>query len=262
MKSLIIFFILINFSILPQSIVERNDFKKFFNEYNQNGCFVLYNLNEDEYFKYNSERCKEGFIPASTFKIFNSLASLETGAVKVENEITKWDSVKRSYDTWNQDLDMKRAYKYSAVWFYQELARRVGYDKMKYYIEANHYGNENINGGIDKFWLKGDLRISPDEQIEFLKNLYLNKVKFSQRTIDIVKNIMIYEQNEDYTIRAKTGWGTQDNEEIGWFVGYVEAHNNAYFFAINIGTTKPDESFISRINITYNILKYLNIIKQ
>ena len=100
MKSLIIFFISINFSILPQSIVERNDFKKFFNEYNQNGCFVLYNLNEDEYFKYNSERCKEGFIPASTFKIFNSLASLETGAVKDENEITKWDSVKRSYDTW------------------------------------------------------------------------------------------------------------------------------------------------------------------
>ena len=88
-------------------------------------------MNKDEYLKYNPERCANRFIPASTFKIFNSLAALESGAVKDENEIMKWDSVKRFYDMWNQDLNLGQAFKYSAVWFYQELARRIGEEKMK-----------------------------------------------------------------------------------------------------------------------------------
>lgn len=261
MKFLMILFILMNFSALPQSAEERTDLKKFFDEYEHDGCFVLYDLNKNEFIKYNSERCKEQFIPASTFKIFNSLAALESNVIKDEYEIIKWDSVKRSYENWNQDLDIKRAFKFSAVWFYQELARRIGYDKMKYYITENHYGNENIDGGIDKFWLQGDLRISPDEQVEFLRKLYLNELTFSQRAIDIVKNIMIYDQNENYILRVKTGWGIIDDTNIGWFVGYAEAHNNTYFFAVNVEALKPEDGFVSRINITYNILKYLNIIE-
>ncbi|MDT3697628.1 MAG: class D beta-lactamase [Ignavibacterium sp.] len=262
MKFLLIFFILPYFNILPQSIEERADLKKYFDEYGHDGCFVLFDLNKDEFIKYNSKRCKEQFIPASTFKIFNSLAALEAGAVKDENEIIKWDSVKRTYENWNQDLDMKRAFKFSAVWFYQELARRIGEERMKQYIKINNYGNEDISGEIDRFWLDGGIRISADDQIEFLKKIYNNEVKFSQRSINILKRIMIYEQNDNYILRAKTGWGVQNDKNIGWFVGYIETNNNTYFFAANVESVEPEAGFISRINITYNILKYLNIIKQ
>jgi len=172
----------------------------------------------------------------------------------------EWDSVKRFYDMWNQDLNLSQAFKYSAVWFYQELARRIGEEKMKEYITLNHYGNEDISAGIDLFWLEGGLRISPDEQIEFLKKIYKNETSFSQRSVDILKKIMIYDQTDDYTLRAKTGWGIRFENQVGWFVGYVEKGDGVYFFATNLETKNPDEGFRSRIEITYNILKELGII--
>jgi len=260
MRFILILFFVFQFTVLAQNVKERTDFKKYFDEYGHNGCFVLYDLNKDQYIKFNPERCTEQFIPASTFKIFNSLVGLETGAVKDENEIMKWDGEKRFYDAWNQDLNMNDAFKYSAVWFYQELARRVGEEKMQHYININHYGNEDISGGIDRFWLDGGIRISADEQIEFLKRIYKNEVKFSKRSIDILKRIMIYDQNDDYIIRAKTGWAIRVKDQVGWFVGYVEKNDNVYFFALNVESKNPEEGFVSRKEITFKILKELIVL--
>jgi len=254
----LIFFV--NTEILSQKVEERNDFKKYFDEYEHEGCFVLHDLNKDLYIKYNPERCAERFIPASTFKIFNSLVGLETGAVKDEFEVFKWDSVKRFYDMWNKDIDMLGAFKYSCVWFYQELARRIGEEKMQHYITLNHYGNEDITGGIDLFWLNGGLRISADEQIEMLKKLYRDELKFSKRVMDTLKKIMIYDQTDEYTIRAKTGWAIRVEDQIGWFVGYVEKGSDVYFFAVNLQSKEPEEGFISRKEITLKILRELKIL--
>ncbi|MBK7632657.1 MAG: class D beta-lactamase [Ignavibacteriales bacterium] len=258
--SFLIVFLIASSSIFSQKIEERKDFKKYFDEYGHDGCFVLYDLKKNTFLKYNPTRCGERFIPASTFKIFNSLVGLETGAVKDQFEVFKWDSVKRFYDMWNQDIDMVNAFKYSAVWFYQELARKIGEEKMQHYISLNHYGNENISGGIDRFWLDGGLRISADEQIEMLKKLYHNKLKFSQRTMDIVKDIMFYDKTDDYIIRAKTGWAIRVEDQIGWFVGYVEKGSDVFFFAINVESKKPEEGFTSRKEITFKILKELKIL--
>jgi len=262
MKQIIVFSILLflTSTIFSQKVEDRRDLKKYFDEYGHEGCFILYDLKKDSYLKYNPERCKERFIPASTFKIFNSLVGLETGAVKDVFEVFKWDSVKRSYDSWNQDLDMVNAFKYSGVWYYQELARRIGEEKMQHYISLNHYGNKDISGSIDMFWLDGGLRISADEQIEFLKKLYQNELKFSRRSMDIVKQIMIYEETEEYIIRAKTGWALRVEDQVGWFVGYIEKGNDVYFFAINVQSKNPEEGFVSRKDITFKILKELGIL--
>lgn len=262
MKQIIVFSILLflTSTIFSQKVEERRDLKKYFDEYGHEGCFILYDMKKDSSLKYNSKRCAERFIPASTFKIFNSLVGLETGAVKDEFEVFKWDSVKRSYDSWNQDLDMVNAFKYSGVWYYQELARRIGEKNMQQYISLNHYGNENISGGIDLFWLDGGIRISADEQIEMLKKLYHNELKFSKRNMDIVKRIMIYDQNDKYTIRAKTGWALRVEDQVGWFVGYVEKGSDVYFFVINVQSKNPEEGFVSRKEITIKILKELGIL--
>ena len=256
----IIFLFLLPCSILTaQSFEEHPELGKFFKKKNIHGCFLLYDLNQNKYLGYNFSRTDSAFIPASTFKIFNSLVALETGVIKDENEIIKWDSVDRHNEQWNKDNNLRSAFKYSVVWFYQELARRIGQKRMQKYIDTVGYGNKNINGGIDFFWLRGDLRITPKQQVDLLERLYNNDLPFSQRTMDIVKDIMIFEKTNSYVLRAKTGWGMRLTRQIGWFVGYVVKGNDVFFFANNIDI-KKDEDANGRIPITKNILKYLNII--
>ena len=242
----------------------RDDFQQFYDQNEVTGSFVLYDQNNDNYIFYNHSQFNKQFTPASTFKICNSLIGLETGVVKDENFIIKWDGVERRIPAWNQDQDLKTAFKNSTVWYYQELARRVGGKRMKYWLDKTNYGNADTSGGIDKFWLTGGLRITPEQQIDFLRKLYDNNLPFSQRTIDIVKKIMIAKDTLNYVVRAKTGWGFQDDLDIGWYVGYVETKDNVYFFANCIQTTDSENKNFakSRINIVYQILKELNIVQK
>lgn len=255
-------FVMITHTTVTVAYSQVPDYFKYFDSCKVTGSFVLYNNNDSSFFEIDAQRCKERFIPASTFKIFNSLVALETGVIKDQNTVIKWDSVERSVKSWNQDLDMKQAFKYSVVWFYQEMARRIGEEKMKYYLKKSHYGNMDMGGGIDKFWLTGNLRISQGEQIEFLKELYDNKLPFSAKTMGTVKEIMLMEDTLGYKLRAKTGWGQKDSLNIGWYVGWVETKNNVYFFATNIEAVDPDpEKFPAcQISITKDILRELKVL--
>lgn len=258
-KILVVITLLIASEMLFAQKEEIKDFKKYFDEFNHTGAFVLYDLNNDTYIRYNPDRCNQQFIPASTFKIFNSLAALESGAVKSENEIIKWDGIDRGWIEWNKDMDMKHAFRYSSVWFYQEIARRVGEKQMQLLLNENNYGNKDISGGIDLFWLEGGFRVSPDQQVNFLVRLYKNDLKFSERSMNIVKEIMIYEQSDEYTLRAKTGWGIRFELQVGWFIGYLERDDNVYFFATNLESKNPEKGFVSRIEITKRILSDLKL---
>jgi beta-lactamase class D len=241
---------------------EHKAWSKFYKEKNIKGCFLLYDLSSGKYMVYNPARIDSEFIPASTFKIFNSLVGLETGAVKDENEIIKWDGVNRDIESWNKNHNMRTALKNSVVWFYQELARRIGYDRMHKYIDLAGYGNKDIDGGIDLFWLQGDLKITPKQQVDFLVRLYKDSLPFSQRTMDIVKDMMILENTENYILRAKTGWGARLDKQIGWFVGYVETtgpEKKIFFFANNIDINEIKDTE-GRYSLTKEILKDMKII--
>lgn len=109
------------------------------------------------------------------------MISLETGVISDEIAILTWDGVERKLPAWNRDLNMREAIKLSAYWFYQVLARRVGHDRMQKWVTQVGYGNRNIGSkeDVDKFWLRGELRITPQEQIQFLQRLYKNDLPFS-----------------------------------------------------------------------------------
>jgi len=265
---LILLIVFTNFprTIYSQSSEIRDDFKKYYAEYQVKGSFVLYDRNADKFIFYNKDQFEKQFTPASTFKICNSLIGLETGVITNENYIIPWDSVKRN-SIWDKDFDLKNAFKNSTVWYYQELARRVGGERMKQWLDTAEYGNADTLGSIDKFWLTGGLRITPSEQIDFMIRLNTNKLPFSQRSVNIVKDIMIEKDTLGYVLRGKSGWGSQGSEDIGWFVGFVESNDNVYYFANCVQTDskniddkeRADLFNNSRRSITYQILKELNI---
>jgi len=210
-------------------------------------------------YQYNRDRNATPFLPASTFKILNSLIALETGVIANELSILTWDGVKRSIPDWNRDLNMQTAFEVSAVWFYQVLARRIGPEQMQEWVTKADYGNKDIGKAtdIDTFWLTGNLRITPQEQIQFLRRLHSNELPFSEQAIATVKDIMLVEQTPDYTIRAKTGWAPE--AQLGWYVGYVEQAENVYFFATNI--IVDDETDLgARAEVTRRSLKSLQLL--
>lgn len=248
-------------SVKPSAREERIDFGKFFPHAGTEGSFTLYDLQKDAYQIWNPERSAKRFRPASTFKIFNSLVAIETGVINDENEMITWDGVKRQIPLWNRDHTLRSAIKHSVVWFYQELARRIGEEKMQSYIDSADYGNTDISGGIDRFWLDGGIRISPEEQIEFLVKLHNNQLPFSQRTMDIVKDIMILEKTDEYVYRGKTGWALRDSNSVGWFVGYLQRGDSTWFFATNIKMQNKEDAK-HRTEITWNILESLELVRK
>lgn len=251
---------------IPQSI----DFGRHFRELGVTGSILIEDLKHDPLrglrqrtYQHNPQRNSTAFLPASTFKILNSLISLETGVISDELQILTWDGIQRQIPAWNRDLNMREAIKLSAVWFYQVLARRVGYDRMQKWVTQVGYGNSKIGSkeDIDKFWLQGELRITPQAQIQFLRRLYKNELPFSQRSLSIVKDILIVEKTPDYTIRAKTGWvGFEGGKpEIGWYVGYLEKGDNPYFFATNIDIQNPKDAS-ARIELTRRCFRDLGLL--
>ena len=200
-----------------------------------------------------------GFIPASTSKVIHSLIFLDAGAVKDENEIIKWDGKPKWVKSWEQDLDLKTAFKVSAAWFYHEASKRMTREAMQKYYDLSNYGNRDTSGFGEIYWVKGNLRVTPKEQVEFLVRLHENRLPFSPQVIDKVKDIMVEEKTDKYTLRAKTGWSDAYTPQVGWWVGYVEKGKETYFFALEIDIKKNEDANL-RKPIAKNILKQLKII--
>jgi beta-lactamase class D len=234
--------------------------QKYFDEYKVKGCFVLYDLKKDKYHIYNSSRAHKRFYPASTFKILNTIAALETKVAKDENFFLKWDGVSGVIPSHKQDHTLKLAFQNSTLWFYQEIARRVGLEHMQEIVDKAKFGNREIGNQIDQFWLEGPLRISALEYIEFLKGVHLEAFAFDKETYTKAKKIFIEEKNQDYILRAKTGTTVFAGEQLCWYVGYIERSDNTYFFAMNVSSPRPDnflegQAIKSRVPLTLKILK-------
>jgi beta-lactamase class D/D-alanyl-D-alanine dipeptidase len=241
-------------------IEERQEWKKFFDEAGVTGGIYIYDLNRNKYTIYDRKRMDTGFVPASTSKIIHSLIFLDSGAIENENEVLKWDGVKRRIEAWNKDHSLRSALPASAVWFYVEVSKRLGQERMQKYYDVVGYGNRKTNGFGTDYWNNGNLRITPREQIEFLVKFHQNRLPFSPQVIAVVKDILTEEKTENYTLRAKTGWSDAYSPQVGWWVGYVERGADAFFFATEIDVQK-DEDAAQRKEITRSVLKSLKIIE-
>ena len=77
----------------------------------------------------------------------------------------------------------------------------------------------------------------------------------------MVKDLIILEKTDDYTLCGKTGGGMlSDTEYIMWLVGYVEKDGGPWFYAMNFRTDDYDGTAMARYDIVKDILKELGLI--
>lgn len=264
MMKIIALCLLLTFLTNAQEIIEKPDFAKYYREQNVHGCFLLFDAQNSKTYIYNPSLTDSGFLPASTFKILNSLIFLETKVLPDANTTVTWDGVKRRVDAWNKSQNLREAFANSTVWIYQKYAKEVGPERMKQFLHSAHFGNESIGGGIDRFWLDGDLRITPREQMDFLIRFYNRDLPFSKAVLDTVNDLFIYRQKDSVIYRGKTGWGFSNDIDLGWWIGYLTIGERVYFYVNFVKTDIPDNPKFSasRKTITENIFNELGILRK
>ncbi|MDC1105484.1 class D beta-lactamase [Prolixibacteraceae bacterium] len=243
-----------------------DNFRDILDEAKLQGAILIYDLNRDRYFSNDFTKASEGQLPASTFKIINSLIALDNQIVENDSTLIKWDGEKRYLKVWEQDLLFRDAFRYSCVPCYQEIARKIGVDRMNMYTRSIDYGQMDINEStIDQFWLRGSSLITPFEQITILNKLYHNQLPFSERTQTMVKEMMVLHHHKQTYLRGKTGWSVDNDHNNGWFVGWLTAKKGVYFFAVNVS---PKEGYnmkqfsADRKNIAISALNALGIVYE
>ena len=161
----------------------------------------------------------------------------------------------RSIEAWNKDHTLRSAITVSAVPVYQEIARRIGPERMQKYVDLFDYGNRDIGGGIDQFWLTGNLRIDPMQQIDFLDRLRRGVLPVSKRSQELTRDILTVTKVGDATLRTKSGLlgAEQGKPSLGWMVGWAEKGSQQTVFAMNMDCKTP-EHIAARMTVTQQCL--------
>ena len=226
---------------------------------------------DGEFVRYDPARAARRFLPASTFKIANSLIALETDVVVGPDERFTWDGVVPDdgafwAEVWSRDHTLRSAFANSVYWVYQEVARRIGEERMQAYLDRFDYGNRDLGGGIDRFWLHGELRISADEQVRFLERMHANAFGLDPRTIDSVEDMMLLDETPTYRLRGKTGTANlTPTRELLWLVGSVERDGRWWFYAMNLEGEDAWERWggpAARIDLLRGILCELEVLRS
>lgn len=233
------------------------DLSSYFGNYN--GCFVLYNTQNDTYSLYNTHNCLTRISPDSTYKIYSALAGLENSIITPTNTLQLWSGTQYTNTDWNNNHTLQSAMKDSVNWYFQTLDAKLGSSKLQRFFNDISYGNKNLTGGLSTYWLESSLLISPLEQVQLLGNLWTNTWKFDTENIELVKDSICISEKYGKTLYGKTGTGNINEKYInGWFIGCVESKDNTYIFATNIrGNDNCDGK--TSAQITLNILSNLDI---
>ena len=235
------------------------DLDSLFDSYGVDGTIIVRRGEGDTTWVHNPERAEESFLPASTFKVVNTLIGLETGVVNTEDTLFTWDGKKRRMAAWEADMTLQEAFHTSCVPCYQEVARKIGTERMNAYLNEFKYGNMVVTDQtLDNFWLKGPSRISPMQQMNFLERLTDGNLPVSSSTIDGLREVMLILQNEDFQLYGKTGWSIEGRRNIGWFVGWYESADQQFMFVTNIepsGRKVPANFASLRHTITSQVMK-------
>lgn len=221
--------------------ITKSEFQNILDSAHVKGAVLVYDPQQKIMYSNDFEWCNKGFLPASTFKIPNSIIALELGIVKNDSTVFKWKGEKRRLPVWEQDLIFRDAFQYSCVPCYQEIARKIGTKRMQEYLKKLDFGKMKVDSSnIDVFWLEGESRITQFQQMDFIYRYKNKKLPIQSQTYETMKKLLFIETTEIGNLSGKTGWAIRNGNNIGWFVGYLDYKGKTYFIVTNI---EPEKEF-------------------
>lgn len=191
--------------------------------------------------------CDQAFYPQSTFKLPLAMMGYDKG-ILVDEHNPRWEYQAK----FNRSSREKKATdptiweKDSIVWYSQEITRRLGKQDFANYVRGFDYGNRDVAGGpggtdgLTESWLSSSLKISPDQQVDFLRRFMTGKLPISSRAVSMTQAIVPrFAAADGWTVHGKTGAGwlrdakgkPDRNRPLGWFVGWAEKGDSKVVFA-------------------------------
>jgi len=216
------------------SFSQNSDLKNKFKDFD--GCFRMVQISDGKVIGETRPKiCDQRFSPNSTFKIPLALMGFEKGILKSEDQVIKWDGKKRDRPEVNQDQTPATWIERSVVWVSQWLTPQLTEPTIQKFLKDFSYGNQDFSGGITQAWLDSSLKISPNEQINFISNFWKESLPLSKNTFEKVKKISFIKRLDSKAdLYGKTGTGCLNKGcsiQQGWFVGILKTEKEAYAFA-------------------------------
>lgn len=193
-------------------------------------------------------RCDQRVTPASTFKIAISLMGYDSGILVDEHAPTL--PFRNGYLDWNPawraPSDPTGWMKNSVIWYSQQTTTKLGAARFQRYVKRFNYGNLDVSGdpgkrnGLTLAWINSSLKISPDEQVAFLRTVVKRDLPLAANAYNMTFRIMKQERLANgWEIHGKTGTGfpllrdgtTDHAHAYGWFVGWATKAQRTIVFA-------------------------------
>lgn len=207
---------------------------------------------------YRQGTCDRAFYPMSTFKLPLAMMGYDAN-ILVDAQNPRWDyqdKFKRPVRE-HKTVDPTIWEKESIVWYSQEMTRRLGRRAFADYVRRFDYGNGDVSGGsggrdgLTESWLMSSLKISPDEQVDFLRRFLTGRLPISEHAAGMTLAIVPHFQAGDgWDIQGKTGSGwlrnqageVDYNRPLGWFVGWAVKDGRRVVFArLHVANRKYDQ---------------------
>jgi len=239
-SSLSIFVVIVFFSACSTGNVDvDSSLGRFFDSAGVKGNFALFDNGQGSFTIYNLPRYRDSaYSPGATFDILQLLIGFQTGVVKDGNDVL----VAPVPITLTQAF---RSMSLEDTCIFQKLARNIGMDTLKKWVDSLHYGNRNLSGDPEAFWKDDSLKITSDEQLGLTKKLYFNQLPFFRRPQELVHDMMRTESNSNYKLVYKTALVPYKHQVMGWVMGWVEENKHPYFFVLNVVSPDPQADISS-----------------
>ncbi|GAB3213899.1 penicillin-binding transpeptidase domain-containing protein [Marinactinospora thermotolerans] len=238
----------------PRTVV-RDDLEKVFEEADTDGAFVLYDVERNLTTVVGRERAAHRHPPAETFEIAATLIALETDTVPSVDETVRHDG----NADWERDASLREAVVSSDAGVHREVARRVGPDRMRTWVDRLGYGNRETGESGRPFWLDGTLEISPREQADFLADLARGRLPTSEAHQRDVRELLFLEHGPGYVLYGKSGLAGRFNPGAGWWVGWVRREDGVFSFALAMDVV-TDKHVEQRVPLGREFLERLNVV--